>query len=61
MATDVACTFNDTHVCEMAKPATCSISYTVGYLNLATPLQPDGYYVTWANYHILATDYDTSV
>ena len=61
MATDFACTYNDTHVCEMVKPGTCSISYRVGHFNRATALQPDGYYVMWINYQILATDYNTSV
>ena len=61
MATDSACTFNDTYVCQMVKPGTCSFSYGVKYLNMTTALQPDGYYVQWSNYQILATDYNTSV
>ena len=61
MATDSTCTFNDTYVCQMVKPGICSFSYGVIYLNRTTAQQPDGYYVQWSNYQILATDYNTSV
>ena len=61
MATNFACTYKETSVCEMVKPGTCSFSYGLKYLKQTTPQQPYGYYVQWTNYHILATDYTTSV
>ena len=60
MATNCACTFRDVNLCQTAVPGTCSLSYSAGFLPPGTALPP-GYYVMWSNYHVLVTDYDTSV